>query len=164
MYGGQLGHSPHVIRPAWWHGDCFGESPRNPRPACRDQGAVGEPTAPETPALAKRTNSAKGDGMRGTSIAVLAAGCALMAPLAALAAEGKAVYSQVCAQCHAAGVAGAPKTSDKGAWSARIASGREAMLAAVLKGKGAMPPKGGNASLSDADAKAAMDYILQQIK
>lgn len=80
------------------------------------------------------------------------------------AADGKVVYSQVCAQCHATGVAGAPKTSDKAAWSGRIASGRDAMLTAVLKGKGAMPPKGGNASLSNEEARAAMDYILQQLK
>ncbi|MBI4203760.1 MAG: cytochrome c5 family protein [Betaproteobacteria bacterium] len=112
----------------------------------------------------KHPNFAKGESMKGTTTVVLAAGCALIVPSAALAADGKAVYSQVCAQCHAAGVAGAPKTSDKGAWAARIASGREAMLAAVLKGKGAMPPKGGNASLSDAEAKAAINYILQQIK
>jgi cytochrome c5 len=87
-----------------------------------------------------------------------------MVPLAAFAADGKTVYSQVCAQCHATGVAGAPKTSDKGAWAARTASGSEVLLTSVLKGKGAMPPKGGNASLSDAEAKAAMDYILRQIK
>ena len=38
------------------------------------------------------------------------------------------------------------------------------MLATVLKGRGAMPPKGGNASLSDAEAKAAADYLVNRVK
>jgi cytochrome c5 len=34
----------------------------------------------------------------------------------------------------------------------------------ALKGKGAMPPKGGNLSLSDADVKAAVDYMVNAAK
>lgn len=83
---------------------------------------------------------------------------------AASAADGKTVYSQVCAACHAAGVAGAPKTGDKAAWAPRTGAGRDALTAAVLKGKGGMPPKGGNASLSDDDAKAAVAFMLDQVK
>lgn len=96
--------------------------------------------------------------------AVLVASFALFAAPGAIAADGKVIYAQTCAQCHANGLAGAPKTSDKLAWSQRLAMGREAMTATVLKGKGAMPPKGGNASLSDDEAKSAMDYILSQVK
>ncbi len=81
-----------------------------------------------------------------------------------LAAEGKAVYAQTCAVCHAAGVAGAPKLDDKAAWKPRLASGKDALLASVLKGKGAMPAKGGNAALSEADLKAAVDFMLSQTK
>jgi|SRR5689334_13372165 cytochrome c5 len=79
-------------------------------------------------------------------------------------ADGKAVYAQTCAACHAAGVAGAPKAGDKGAWSPRIGGGRDALIVSVLKGKGAMPPKGGNASLSDDDVKSAVDYLIAQVK
>jgi len=89
---------------------------------------------------------------------------ALFAAPGAVAADGRVVYVQTCAQCHANGLAGAPRTSDKAAWTQRLALGRDAMLTTVLKGKGAMPPKGGNASLSDAEARAAMDYILEQLK
>lgn len=82
----------------------------------------------------------------------------------AAAADGKAVYTQTCAACHANGIAGAPKLGDKAAWAPRLAAGKDAMIAAVLKGKGAMPPKGGNASLSDRDAKAAIDYMLSRVR
>jgi cytochrome c5 len=74
-------------------------------------------------------------------------------------AKGKSVYESSCAACHSAGVAGAPKTGDKAAWAPRLKTGKDALYAAVIKGKGAMPPKGGNASLSDADIKAAVDYL-----
>jgi len=83
---------------------------------------------------------------------------------AAVAADGKALYTQTCAACHASGVAGAPKLGDKAAWVSRVAAGNQALLASVLKGKGAMPPKGGNASLSDEDAKAAVDYMVSAVK
>lgn len=83
---------------------------------------------------------------------------------AAPAANGKAVYDASCQACHAAGVAGAPKLSDKPAWAPRISAGAAAMLASALKGKNAMPPKGGNLSLSDADVKAAVDYMVAQAK
>ena len=38
------------------------------------------------------------------------------------------------------------------------------MYASVLKGKGAMPPKGTAMSASDADIKASVDYMLQSVK
>ncbi len=83
---------------------------------------------------------------------------------AAAAADGKALYTQTCAACHASGVAGAPKLGDKDAWVSRMGAGNQALLASVLKGKGGMPARGGNASLSDADAKAAVDYMISQVK
>ena len=83
---------------------------------------------------------------------------------AAGAAPGKATYETVCAACHGAGVAGAPKFADKGAWAARVKEGKEHLYASALKGKGAMPPKGGNPALPDADVKAAVDYLLAAVK
>lgn len=80
------------------------------------------------------------------------------------AAKGKGVYDSSCAACHSAGVAGAPKTGDKAAWAPRLKSGKDALYASVLKGKGAMPAKGGNPSLSDADVKASVDYMIGQVK
>ncbi len=73
---------------------------------------------------------------------------------------GKATYDAACAVCHGTGVAGAPKFGDKAAWAPRIAAGKDALYTTALKGKGAMPPKGGNMALSDADVKAAVDHLV----
>lgn len=98
-----------------------------------------------------------------------AAVAAVIAPPAAkatapAAAAGKSAYEGICAACHGAGVAGAPKLGDKAAWSARLGAGKDALYASALKGKGAMPPKGGNPGLSDADVKAAVDYMVAAAK
>jgi cytochrome c5 len=61
-------------------------------------------------------------------------------------------------------VAGAPKVGDKAAWAPRIKQGIDTLHQSALKGKNAMPPKGGNASLSDADVMAAVDYMVSQAK
>jgi cytochrome c5 len=66
--------------------------------------------------------------------------------------------------CHGTGVAGAPKFGDKAAWAPRIKAGLDALHASALKGKGAMPPKGGNPALSDADVAAAVDYMVAAAK
>lgn len=81
-----------------------------------------------------------------------------------MAADGKAVYDKTCVVCHAAGVANAPKFGDKAAWAPRIATGKDALLASVLKGKGAMPPRAGNGDLKDDDIKAAIDYMVGAAK
>jgi cytochrome c5 len=62
------------------------------------------------------------------------------------------------------GAAGSPKLGDKAAWEPRIAQGKDALYASVLKGKGAMPAKGGRADLSDEAVKAAVDYMVAQSK
>jgi cytochrome c5 len=82
----------------------------------------------------------------------------------AQAKSGEAVYTQVCAMCHAAGLAGAPKTGDKGAWQSRLAQGMPTLYNHALNGIRAMPAKGGNTSLSDAEVKAAVDYLAAKAK
>ena len=74
--------------------------------------------------------------------------------------KGKSVYDTACTACHTAGVAGAPKAGDKAAWAPRIKSGMEALYTSALKGKNAMPPKGGNPALPDADVKEAVNYLV----
>ncbi|BAU46618.1 cytochrome C [Sulfurifustis variabilis] len=87
---------------------------------------------------------------------------------AAAGDKGKQVYDTACAACHAAGVAGAPKLGDKSAWKPRIAQGNDTLYTHAIKGfqgkTGFMPPKGGNASLADADVKAAVDFMVAQSK
>ena len=78
--------------------------------------------------------------------------------------NGKATFDGVCMACHGTGVAGAPKLGDKAAWAPRLKQGLDALHQAAIKGKNAMPPKGGNMALSDADVKAAVDYMAAQAK
>ena len=79
-------------------------------------------------------------------------------------ADGKGTYDTVCMACHSTGAAGAPKLGDKAAWAPRIKQGKDALYATALKGKGAMPPKGGNTALSDDAVKAAVDYMVSAAK
>jgi len=80
------------------------------------------------------------------------------------AASGKATYDATCSACHGTGVAGAPKAGDKAAWAPRLKLGKDQLYASALKGKGAMPPKGGNLTTADADVKAAVDYLVDSAK
>jgi cytochrome c oxidase subunit II len=79
-------------------------------------------------------------------------------------ADGKAVFDGTCTVCHSTGVAGAPKFGDKAAWAPRLAQGKPALYNSALKGKNAMPPRGGNAALSDEAVKAAVDYMAAAAK
>lgn len=74
---------------------------------------------------------------------------------------GEQVYKAVCASCHASGAAGAPKVGDAGAWAPRIAKGYDSLLTSVLKGKGAMPARGGSspADVSDYELGRAVVYM-----
>lgn len=77
---------------------------------------------------------------------------------------GKSTYGKVCVMCHGAGIGGAPKPGDKAAWAPRIAQGKDTLYKHALEGftgsQGMMPAKGGGASLSDDDVKAAVDHMV----
>lgn len=79
---------------------------------------------------------------------------------------GKSVYGKTCALCHAAGVAGAPKPGDKADWGPRIAQGKDMLYKHAIEGftgaKGMMPARGGGASLTDDEVKAAVDFMADQ--
>ena len=113
------------------------------------------PAAPVTtaPAPAAATPAAQ---------AVVAMAAAAPAAVVATAAV-PAVYTQICAVCHVAGVAGAPKAGDKAAWAPRLVAGVDGLTASVIKGKGAMPPRGGSAA-SDAEIKDAVSYLASLAK
>lgn len=76
--------------------------------------------------------------------------------------KGEQVYTATCLACHGAGVLGAPKSGDKAAWAPRIARGIDTLHTNALNGFNMMPPKGGNAGLSDGDLKSAVDYMVSQ--
>lgn len=77
---------------------------------------------------------------------------------------GKTVYSKACMACHSAGIAGAPKISDAGAWEPRIAQGMDTLNQHAINGfkgsSGVMPAKGGFTALNDDEVKAAVVYMV----
>ena len=77
------------------------------------------------------------------------------------AIDGAAVYGGICMACHEAGIAGAPVRGDAAAWEPRLAQGFETLYDHAINGFNAMPPKGGNPSLSDDEIKAAVHYMVQ---
>ena len=72
--------------------------------------------------------------------------------------SGEEVYKAQCTACHAAGLAGAPKTGDVAAWAPRIKTGYEALWASSLKGKGAMGAQGGG-EYNDTEIGRAVVYL-----
>jgi cytochrome c5 len=99
--------------------------------------------------------------------AIVAAAIPAALPAGAAAAKpvgGKGVFDTACVACHVTGVAGAPKAGDKAAWGARMAKGNALLYDHALKGFNAMPAKGGNTTLADADVKAAVDYMVSLAK
>ena len=118
------------------------ESPSAPLPEAAQSAAASQPA--EAAPAAKPT----GEAAPGTPSPDLA--------------HGQQIYRQACAFCHDKGVAGAPKIGDPAAWSPRLAQGMDVLYASALHGKRAMPAKGGNPSLADADVKAAVDYLVAQ--
>lgn len=97
------------------------------------------------------------------AVAAANKGAAPAAAPATAAGAVPALYTQACAVCHVAGVAGAPKLGDKANWAPRVAMGVNALTASVIKGKGAMPPRGGSTG-SDADIKAVVQYMVSTVK
>lgn len=86
------------------------------------------------------------------------------APAAGGSIDAVAEFQNRCFACHGTGAAGAPKVGDKAAWKDRIAAGKDSLYKNALNGKGAMPPRGGHASLSDDAIKAIVDYMVSKSK
>jgi cytochrome c5 len=96
-------------------------------------------------------------------VAAAAPAAAPQTTVAGAGAGGEALYKQACFACHATGAANAPKLGDKAAWAPRIKQGMPALMQAALKGKGAMPPKGG-ATAPDDQVQAAVEYMVNASK
>jgi cytochrome c5 len=135
-----------------------------------------EPAAPQATAAAAPAAAASPAGGNAPANAAEAAQVsqAAQAVAAAVAAAPKqgataqaaavpAIYGQACQACHASGVAGSPKLGDKAAWAPRVAQGIDALTASVVKGKGAMPPRGGS-SATDAELRRVVEYMVSQVK
>ena len=119
---------------------------------------------PKVSVAAPAQGAAPAQAAAAPTAAPVAAVVAAVAPAAAKADAVPALYTQTCAVCHAAGVANAPKLGDKAAWAPRLAAGVDGLTASAIKGKGAMPPKGGMPAASDADIKAVVAYMVSAVK
>ncbi|MGM3274505.1 c-type cytochrome [Ralstonia sp. 24A2] len=74
---------------------------------------------------------------------------------------GEQLYKEVCATCHAAGVAGAPKFGDAAGWGPRLSQGLDGLTKVALAGKGGMPARGGTSpdDVSDYEIERAIVYM-----
>ena len=77
---------------------------------------------------------------------------------------GESLYNTVCQACHTTGIAGAPKTGDKTAWSERMKLGSDTLSKSVINGKNMMPARGGATNASNYDIRAAVDFMLSKVK
>ncbi|WP_423758893.1 c-type cytochrome [Burkholderia sp. NLJ2] len=138
-----------------------------------------EPAAPAANTAQPASGAAGAAGASGATDAASAQIAAAQAAMAAIpkageqpaaapagadaATAGKALYTSTCQACHAAGVLGAPKFGSKEDWAPRLKESMDTVYNYALHGKGAMPPKGGSTA-SDADVKAAVDYMVNASK
>lgn len=114
--------------------------------------------APQQPSVAAAAAGAAAAASDAASSAATAA-TAAAATVNVSTDGGKKLYESACLACHGAGLAGAPKVGDKGAWAPRLAKGKDTLYQNAIKGIGVMPAKGG-AQASDEEVKAAVDYMI----
>ena len=128
---------------------------------------VQERTAPVARvAVAGRDNAAL--AIAAPALTSTAAPAATTAATAAAVLGGAEAYTKVCAACHAAGIAGAPRFGDKAAWAPRLAQGIGTLKTHALAGyqgkAGVMPAKGGRTDLPDQSITNAVDYMVAAAK
>ena len=75
---------------------------------------------------------------------------------------GQAVYKSSCAACHDTGAAGAPRTGDNAAWTARLGQGQATVVAHAINGIRGMPARGGNPDLDDIEVERAVVFMVNQ--
>ncbi|MDJ0740007.1 MAG: c-type cytochrome [Gammaproteobacteria bacterium] len=83
--------------------------------------------------------------------------------------QGRSTWMQTCRNCHLLGVAGAPAIDDQAAWAARVARGIDRLESNAISGikrddAWTMPPRGGNAALSDDEVRRAVRFMLAAVE
>ncbi len=74
---------------------------------------------------------------------------------------GKEIVGDVCGECHTEGSMGAPMIGSSD-WAERYERGFASLLKTAQKGKGDMPPRGDDPSLTDKDLMKAIAYMLKE--
>lgn len=73
------------------------------------------------------------------------------------------IAKATCHKCHESGEQGAPKLSDKSAWTQRASKGLDAVTKTVIRGHGNMPARGGLADLTDDELKKVIAFLLKEV-
>lgn len=99
-------------------------------------------------------------------VVFLGAALAAFAAAAQAASHGKSVYERTCVACHGADGKGAfPGVAPLGGKGGRLAKPDSVLIKNMLEGfqtagsPMAMPPKGGDPSLTEDDAAAVLQYM-----
>jgi cytochrome c5 len=74
--------------------------------------------------------------------------------------SGAQVVKGQCAKCHQAGVGGAPRVGDRDAWVPRMKEGIDPLMRSAIRGHGGMPPRGGQANLTDEEIRRAIMHMF----
>jgi cytochrome c5 len=127
-----------------------------PKPPADAASAPAVAAAPEAATMPAAATPAPAAAPAATTVAAAE-------PAKADAGAAPALFTQICQACHLTGAAGAPKLGDKAAWAPRLAQGIDGLTASAIKGKGAMPPKGGS-NASEAEIKAVVTYMVSAAK
>jgi cytochrome c5 len=82
---------------------------------------------------------------------------------------GREVWLETCRVCHTSDIAGAPLVTDRIAWAPRLEKGMDVLYEHAITGFHGpmgteMPPRGGNAKLSDEQVRAAVDYMVALVQ
>lgn len=75
---------------------------------------------------------------------------------------GEQVVKERCQECHLSGKQGAPKLGDMNDWKPRLKNGVDPLVKSAIAGHNSMPARGGQANLSDAEMKAAVEYMVSK--
>lgn len=120
-------------------------------------------TAPAaTPAPTTETAAATSSSAPAATTAAAPATDTAQQAAPAASIDGEKIYRSICFSCHDVGIANSPKLGDKAVWAPRLAAGQASLYTHALNGLNAMPAKGGNPALSDAEVKAAVDWMAAQ--
>jgi cytochrome c5 len=107
------------------------------------------------------------DYLHGLALALAVLPCLFFSAAHAQApANGASVYQAKCSLCHDSGAGAAPRITHPEEWTARLNQPRAALQEVAIKGKPgtAMAARGGFAELSDADVRAAVDFMLARLE
>ena len=82
---------------------------------------------------------------------------------------GRRIWLDTCQVCHTTDIAGAPLVTNPAAWAPRIEKGRDVLYEHAINGFHGpmgteMPPRGGNAQLTDEEVRAAVDYMVALVQ